>query len=207
LTSHQHTQQEPRKRPRQERSRQTFDRIVDAAARIFERDGYAGTTTNDVAAEAEVSIGSLYQYFPNKDAILVVLAERHLEDVAERFAERAAQLRRTQPSVEVVVCALVGLAVELNDTDRLHQLLAHQAPRTEHLQRRLDEALAVIASEVEQHLVRVGVGGSDPRRRALLLTHMVDAAVHEVVLRIPAGPQRNQAARELEAMVCAAALA
>jgi AcrR family transcriptional regulator len=207
LTSHPNNHQEPRKRPRQERSRQTFDRIVDVAARIFERDGYAATTTNDVAAEAGVSIGSLYQYFPNKDAILVVLAERHLDEVAERFAERADQLRRDGPPLDAVVAALVNLAVELHDTDRLHQLLAHQAPRTEHLQRRLDDTLAVIAAEVEHHLVRCEVGGIAPRRRALLLVNMVDAAVHEVVLRAPAGPQRRRAVRELGAMVTAAAAA
>jgi AcrR family transcriptional regulator len=63
----------PRKTPRQERSLRTVERILDAAAHIFHEQGYAGATTNDIADEANLSIGSIYQYFPNKDAVLVAL--------------------------------------------------------------------------------------------------------------------------------------
>jgi AcrR family transcriptional regulator len=67
----------PRKLPRQARSQRTVDTILDAAARVFGRDGYAAATTNRVADVAGVSIGSLYQYFPNKDALMVALHARH----------------------------------------------------------------------------------------------------------------------------------
>src|SRR4051794_7785660 len=70
----------PRRRPSQERSRETVDAIVEAAARVFEGHGYAAGTTNRIAERAGVSVGSLYQYFPNKDAILVALMRRHLDD-------------------------------------------------------------------------------------------------------------------------------
>lgn len=73
-------QTSPRKSPRQERSRLTVERILDAAARIFHEEGYAGATTNEIADEARVSVGSLYQYFPNKHAIVVAL---HDQDVRE----------------------------------------------------------------------------------------------------------------------------
>ena len=78
---------EPRKSPSQERSRQTVDAIIEAAAQVFERHGYAGGTTNRIAERAGVSIGSLYQYFPNKEAILAVLLERHVAE-AERIVAR-----------------------------------------------------------------------------------------------------------------------
>ena len=68
----------PRKRPRQQRSQATWAAILDAATQLFQRLGYAGTTTNRVAELAGVSIGSLYQYFPDKDALLLALAERHI---------------------------------------------------------------------------------------------------------------------------------
>lgn len=68
-----------RKRPSQARSRETVAAILEAAARVFEAHGYAAGTTNRIAARAGVSIGSLYEYFPNKDAIVVALAERELE--------------------------------------------------------------------------------------------------------------------------------
>ncbi|MBN3842912.1 TetR/AcrR family transcriptional regulator [Burkholderia sp. Ac-20349] len=77
----------PRKAPRQRRSVATVDAIVEAAARILERDGFDGYTTNAVAALAGVSIGSLYQYFPNRDALTAALVEResaHLLDDVDR---------------------------------------------------------------------------------------------------------------------------
>ncbi|MGP4022502.1 TetR/AcrR family transcriptional regulator [Actinomadura sp. 3N407] len=69
----------PRKTPRQSRSAATDERILDAAARVFVEHGYAAGTTNRIAEAAGLSIGSLYQYFPNKDAILLQLARRHVE--------------------------------------------------------------------------------------------------------------------------------
>jgi AcrR family transcriptional regulator len=63
----------PRKRPRQGRSINTVDAILEAAARLLERDGFAGFNTNVIAALAGVSTGSLYQYYPDKEAILRAL--------------------------------------------------------------------------------------------------------------------------------------
>jgi AcrR family transcriptional regulator len=66
----------PRKRPGQSRSIETVGVILEAAARILEERGFRGYTTNAVAERAGVSIGSLYQYFPNKDALTVALMDR-----------------------------------------------------------------------------------------------------------------------------------
>ncbi|MDI7566027.1 helix-turn-helix domain-containing protein, partial [Cronobacter sakazakii] len=59
----------PRKAPRQARSRALVEAIIEATARIFEREGAVACTTNAVAETAGVSIGSLYQYFPNRHAL------------------------------------------------------------------------------------------------------------------------------------------
>lgn len=67
---------EPRKTPRQARARATYEAIVEAAARILETDGPAGFNTNAVAARAGVSVGSLYQYFPHKQALVAELSGR-----------------------------------------------------------------------------------------------------------------------------------
>ena len=67
---------QPRKRPAQQRSRETVRVILEAAARIFEERGIAAATTDAIAERAGVSIGSLYQYFPNKEAVLAELARR-----------------------------------------------------------------------------------------------------------------------------------
>ena len=71
----------PRKTPRQPRSRVTVEAILDAAARILGERGWAGFTTNAAAEVAGVSIGSLYQYFPNKLALVEAVRRRHFEEV------------------------------------------------------------------------------------------------------------------------------
>jgi AcrR family transcriptional regulator len=65
-----------RKAPVQRRSAQTVEAVLEAAARILETRGLVACTTNAVAERAGVSIGSLYQYFPNRDALTVALIER-----------------------------------------------------------------------------------------------------------------------------------
>ncbi len=70
----------PRKPPIQKRSRETVEVILEAATQVFIQMRYSAGTTNRIAERAGVSIGSLYQYFPNKDAIPASLAERHLTE-------------------------------------------------------------------------------------------------------------------------------
>jgi len=66
-----------RKEPSQRRSKELVDIIVKATTRVLLKDGYEGCTTNRVAEVAGVSIGSVYQYFPNKESLVVRVMERH----------------------------------------------------------------------------------------------------------------------------------
>ena len=75
----------PRKTPRQQRSRETVERIIDAATRVLTEHGYDGASTNRIAAAAGVSSGSLYQYFPNKDAIVTAVLERFSDQLVARI--------------------------------------------------------------------------------------------------------------------------
>lgn len=77
----------PRKTPAQSRSIETVSVILEAAARVLEERGFDGYTTNAVAERAGVSVGSLYQYFPNKDALTVALIDR---ETAELMAKAKA---------------------------------------------------------------------------------------------------------------------
>lgn len=70
--------------PRQQRSRQKVELILEATVRVLDRDGMEGLTTNAVAAAAGVSIGTLYQYFRNKEAILDALADREAAGMSAR---------------------------------------------------------------------------------------------------------------------------
>lgn len=78
---------EPKKYPRQVRSKATFQALLDATARVLSQGGYAALTTNGVADVAGVGIASLYEYFPGKDALVAVLAERQLARLVNRVAE------------------------------------------------------------------------------------------------------------------------
>jgi len=84
----------PRKPPRQDRSRTTVEAILEAAIDLLGAHGYARTSTNRIAARAGVSVGSLYQYFPNKDAIVTALFERHATGIEQVVSIAMADLRR-----------------------------------------------------------------------------------------------------------------
>lgn len=77
----------PRKAPKQERSRQTYQIILQGATEIIRRDGLKKLSTNRVAEESKVSIGSLYQYFPSKQAIIAALIDQVFETELNRVTE------------------------------------------------------------------------------------------------------------------------
>jgi AcrR family transcriptional regulator len=98
-----------RKLPGQARSKETVNVILEASARILESDGLRGFNTNAIAAKAGVSVGSLYQYFPNKDAILLALINR-FEDATQAATLEALRSGRglpLKPSLRLFVRALV----------------------------------------------------------------------------------------------------
>lgn len=80
----------PRKAPVQARSHATVEAILEAAARILETDGLAALNTNAVAARAGVSVGSLYQYFPSKEAVLSALLQRERQMMCDQLREGVA---------------------------------------------------------------------------------------------------------------------
>ena len=111
----------PRKRPRQKRSAATVEVILDGAARILEREGLERFNTNAVAAAAGVSIGSLYQYFPGKDALMAALvrrdATRFAAEVEAAVAERPGEDWRE--AVLRLIAAAVGHQLDLPNLARI----------------------------------------------------------------------------------------
>jgi AcrR family transcriptional regulator len=91
-----------RRIPQQARSRERYDSILDAAARLFAEVGYEAATTNAIAKEAGVPIGSLYQYFADKEDVLHALADRYLEGMRE-LHEESFSLDASSMSIEEIV--------------------------------------------------------------------------------------------------------
>ena len=117
-----------RKQPRQARSRATVGAIVEAGARILGDEGWAGFTTNRVADRAGVSIGSLYQYFPVKRALVDAIRQLHLGDCMA--ALRGVRADGVSPGVfaDQLVRAMIA-AHRVHP--RLHRVLLDEAPSSE----------------------------------------------------------------------------
>lgn len=107
----------PRRAPVQARSRATVEAILTAAARIFSTQGYAAGTTNRIAERAGVSIGSLYEYFPNKDALLAALVEAHMHEGEEVLRRTAEEVARAELRLPAAVRRFVAAMVELHAQD------------------------------------------------------------------------------------------
>jgi AcrR family transcriptional regulator len=100
------TSLDARKTPRQRRSEATVEAVLEAAARILETQGLAGYNTNDIARVAGISVGSLYQYFPNKDAITSALVVREMDALGralEGLMGTAPGRPRVQRLIEIAV--------------------------------------------------------------------------------------------------------
>ncbi|RAS22618.1 TetR family transcriptional regulator [Paraburkholderia bryophila] len=115
-----------RKQPRQARSRATVEAILIAGAQVLGRRGWDGFTTNEVAEAAGVSIGSLYQYFPNKLILSEAITARHFDEilaVLRPIGDEALSLTRR---VEQLVDGMIGVH-SINPA--LHRVLLEEAPR------------------------------------------------------------------------------
>ena len=118
----------PRKKASQERSRATVDALVEATARILVREGFEKTSTNRIAKVAGVSVGSLYQYFPGKEALVAAVIDRHNEEIMALV--RAALVEVAEMPIEKAVRRLVTVAIEAHRIKpELHRVLAEQIPR------------------------------------------------------------------------------
>ena len=143
----------PRKRPLQTRSRETVAVILEATARILEAEGLEAANTNAIAARAGVSIGSVYQYFPDKSAIFAELihkAEADLGDNLEMLLARTAGLA-LEERVVILVKAGVGQQMQRPQLARILDYL-EASFRTDPILKAADERiLRLIMQLLEEH--------------------------------------------------------
>jgi AcrR family transcriptional regulator len=124
----------PRKLPQQRRSRDTVDVILAATARVLVKEGFDRASTNRIAEAAGVSIGSLYQYFPSKEALVAALVERHIEEMSD--ALEAEMEAVADAPMETAVRRMVTLMMQAHAVEpELHRVLNEQVPRVGRLHR------------------------------------------------------------------------
>jgi AcrR family transcriptional regulator len=172
----------PRKHASQERSRATVDALVEATARILVREGFDAASTNRIADVAGVSVGSLYQYFPGKEALVAAVIDRHNQELMQLV--RGALAEVASLPIKKAVRGLVAVAIEAHRIDpRLHRVLAEQIPRTgrlENVEAFNREAHALFRAYLEAHrdeLRRVDLGLA-----AFVCVSSIEALTHNAVL-------------------------
>ncbi|MFE2374213.1 TetR/AcrR family transcriptional regulator [Streptomyces sp. NPDC059398] len=171
---------QPRKKPLQARSELTRQRILTAAAHVFAEHGYAAGTTNRIAEQARISIGSLYQYYPNKDAILAELLNRHL-DAGVAATQR---LEEERPgSLEEVIRGFVRVSIENHQDDpQLLRVMAEQGPRSPELLERVSRSHRARVAYTEELLGRYPeVRVDNMRVAARLVVSTVELIVHQLI--------------------------
>ena len=187
----------PKKRPTQRRSRETFEALVTACTGLLPLRGYAGTTTNHIAERAGVSIASLYEYFPGKDAIVAQVAERLVQRVLGRLAAGLPRVMaaRGQDAVRRWIELIHDTVSRERD---LVTVFLHQVPYTNQL-----PPIQAIGERLLQfsHQVRERAGGfvrSDFSDASMhLVIHLVTSTIMQSVLDPPQDVSRRELLDEL----------
>ena len=178
-------QTSPRKQVSQGRSRSTVDALVGATTRILVNEGYDQASTNRIAEVAGVSIGSLYQYFPSKEALVAAVIDRHTQELSQ--VTRNALVRMAARPIEVAAREFVSVAIDAHRVDpKLHAVLTEQIPRVgrlENVEANIREGYALVRGYLEAHRDEIDV--ADPDLAAFVCVTVVEALTHAAVLRRP----------------------
>ena len=192
---------EPRRRPRQDRSREMVERILEAGRSLLQEVGFKGLTTIAIAERAGLSVGSLYQYFPNKDALVSALHGRHMRQMMAVIDK--ALTRPEHTGLENALTGLIEAAVEAHLVEAdLHRVLEQQlagldVAKDGHgfddtVQCRIHGLLQRYRDEITLKDLKLGT---------FVLMHAVHALIHASVLELPAGVSTQAAIREIVRMV------
>ena len=185
----------PRKLPKQDRSQETVETLIEATTRILSREGRGSLSTNRVAQVAGVSVGSLYQYFPNKESLVAEVRRRYDRTFMARMVKASGRLATL--SLREAVREFLRFMIDIHSDDpQLHNELAAEIPgeQREYLQefvrayleahrdeiRRSDlDLVAYICLEVGEALTH----GTALKRSELLADDRFEEEVTDLVLR------------------------
>ncbi|WP_433272614.1 TetR/AcrR family transcriptional regulator [Actinosynnema sp. CS-041913] len=178
---------EPRRKPHQVRAELTRKRILTAAAHVFAEHGYAAGTTNRIAERARVSIGSLYQYFPNKEAILAELLIQHIDPGTWTGAD---DLDLSPGTLETTVRALIRDAIDNHSDDpRLLRVMIEEASVSQELLDTIERHGKLRTAQVRDVVVRHPDSRvADPELAAEIILFTVEMNTHKFMAAPQAAP-------------------
>jgi AcrR family transcriptional regulator len=191
----------PRKMPKQQRSKETVDVILAATARVLCREGFDRASTNRIADAAGVSIGSLYQYFPSKEALVAALVERHIESMSAALEAEMAAV--SDAPIEVAVRRMVTLMLQAHAVDPdLHRVLNEQVPRVGRLHR---------VHEVEARMQKLARSYFERRRpelrpddldtAAFIVVQTIEALTHAATVHQDSAPAHERLVDEMTTLL------
>ncbi|MFO0634899.1 MAG: TetR/AcrR family transcriptional regulator [Nannocystaceae bacterium] len=190
-----------RKQPKQARAQATVEAILTATAEVLTEQGYEAATTNAIARRAGVSIGSLYQYFPHKEALVMALCDRHMQQMTALIIGEVAAMRGL-PLSDAVRALIRTLLRAHNVEPKLHRVLIEQVPRVAGFERigQVDRMIVeLIRSELERR--REALRPSNLELAGFILVHSVQAITHAAILDRPDALRDEALCEETAALV------
>lgn len=177
---------EPRKQPRQARSRALVEAVLDATERVLAQEGSLRASTTRIAEVAGVSVGSLYQYFPSRQALLAAVIERRVERDEQLVQAHLAKLDGAP--LEAVLRAGAHLLVDVFRREpELYRAMVDEMDRVareQRVQQLIDDGIARMAAVLERH--REALALEDPELAAYAIVTAQVAIVRDAVRRRPA---------------------
>ena len=191
----------PRKQPKQARAQATIEAILEAAARILVQDGIEAASTNHIAERAGISVGSLYQYFPSKEAVIYALVERHIERMQQQLADIASGM--AEAPIEDAVRAYVRAMFAVHRVEpKLHRVFLEQLPKLagrEAFQRWSEDSESLVRGYLEGHRARIRPVDLD--LAAFLLVHAVESVSYAVAILRPRYLERDALPEEVSQLI------
>ena len=175
--------------PQQKRGQERIDKLLAAAAKLFAKVGYEETTTNAIAREARTSIGSLYQFFPNKESILNALAELYLKELRS-VQETAMGDDAVHIPMSELYDRVIGSLAGFHATHPGFQELFYGSTTSKHLAAAADQLKEECVSRVDGLMAKRNPE-IDPARRKLLATLNVEV----IKAMLPVAQSQNPATR------------
>ncbi|GAP96905.1 TetR/AcrR family transcriptional regulator [Leptolyngbya sp. NIES-2104] len=191
----------PRKLPQQDRSRLTVEAILEATTHILTQEGYDKANTNHIAERAGISIGSLYQYFPNKESLMAALIEQHSNEIAELVESKLKDL--ADAPLEIAIPALIKAVIAAHAINpALHQVLSEEIPRSERSQQ-VQKADERITELLRAYLARWSdrIRPQNLEMTVFILSRTIESLCHSAVIEQPGFISKHQFEQEVANLI------